>query len=272
MIVISELEIRKSNSRCWKCLCDCGNISIVSSHALKSNNTKSCGCLAREISSKKLTKHGLHKSSEYSVYYNFKLKSPKSSKFKFNSFEEFYEEVGKRPSKKHFIKMINTNGDYEKGNIRWETIDLKNERFGLLRVLKFSHVDKWKKNKWKCKCDCGNIKIINQSDLICGKSKSCGCRTRGNQTHGTIYGIYDKDDNLVYIGQTTSYILQKRLQQHLNTPSINMKKWLNSIDYIPKIKPIIENIEINHLDDLEIKEIQKHSKNNILLNKIYNKL
>lgn len=33
----------------WKCLCDCGNITIVSAQKLKISHTKSCGCLNREL-------------------------------------------------------------------------------------------------------------------------------------------------------------------------------------------------------------------------------
>jgi hypothetical protein len=32
----------------WECRCDCGNITYASTNSLKSNNTKSCGCLWRE--------------------------------------------------------------------------------------------------------------------------------------------------------------------------------------------------------------------------------
>ena len=30
----------------------------------------------------------------------------------------------------------------------------------------------------KCRCDCGNIKIVRRSDFLSGKSKSCGCLIR----------------------------------------------------------------------------------------------
>lgn len=33
----------------WECKCDCGNTTYVSSGLLKSGNTKSCGCLHREM-------------------------------------------------------------------------------------------------------------------------------------------------------------------------------------------------------------------------------
>jgi hypothetical protein len=38
----------------WKCLCDCGNITITNSHSLKGGSTKSCGCLRNENHTKKV--------------------------------------------------------------------------------------------------------------------------------------------------------------------------------------------------------------------------
>ena len=33
----------------WECQCDCGNIVYVNGTSLKNGNTKSCGCLAKEL-------------------------------------------------------------------------------------------------------------------------------------------------------------------------------------------------------------------------------
>lgn len=46
----------------------------------------------------------------------------------------------------------------------------------------------FKRNKkWvcKCKCDCGNIKIIDKSSILLGKTQSCGCynKKRVHETH-----------------------------------------------------------------------------------------
>ncbi len=41
----------------WICLCDCGNKATVATYQLTSGGTKSCGCLRKEMVSKRLTKN-----------------------------------------------------------------------------------------------------------------------------------------------------------------------------------------------------------------------
>lgn len=42
----------KSRNKIWLCECQCGNLIEVIGHSLTTKNTRSCGCLQREISSK----------------------------------------------------------------------------------------------------------------------------------------------------------------------------------------------------------------------------
>lgn len=41
-------------------------------------------------------------------------------------FEEFLNDVGKRPSRQHTLDRIDPNGNYEPGNIRWATKSVQN--------------------------------------------------------------------------------------------------------------------------------------------------
>lgn len=48
----------------WLCQCDCGNVRKIPCGRLRSGNTKSCGCLQKDIS----TTHGLHNGILYGVW------------------------------------------------------------------------------------------------------------------------------------------------------------------------------------------------------------
>lgn len=58
--------IRKSGERTnagevlWECKCDCGEFSVVKSGNLRSGSTKSCGCLRKEVVSKKMKTKSYH--------------------------------------------------------------------------------------------------------------------------------------------------------------------------------------------------------------------
>ena len=50
LTVLEKADVRNGN-RYWKCQCECGEIRTICSSSLKHGNSKSCGCLAREITS-----------------------------------------------------------------------------------------------------------------------------------------------------------------------------------------------------------------------------
>ena len=53
LVVIKRVENAKDGHARWLCQCDCGNTTIVSSNVLKRGHSKSCGCLNKEVASKK---------------------------------------------------------------------------------------------------------------------------------------------------------------------------------------------------------------------------
>lgn len=55
VIEFSHITENKSRNAYWKCFCDCGNETIVSSSHL-GRGTNSCGCIARENSAKRIKK------------------------------------------------------------------------------------------------------------------------------------------------------------------------------------------------------------------------
>lgn len=53
-------------------------------------------------------------------------------------------------------------------------IDLSGNKYGRLTVIEYSHTEN-RLAMWKCKCDCGNEKIVSSVALRSGHCLSCGC-------------------------------------------------------------------------------------------------
>ena len=79
--------------------------------------------------------------------------------------------------------------------------DLTGMRFGRLLVLSYEGTNQYKRSMWKCRCDCGNEKVISSNCLKMGHTSSCGCLNKEKRmislnrtTHGfcgtRIYGIW----------------------------------------------------------------------------------
>lgn len=131
LVLKKDDEYLGKNSR-YICKCDCGKEMSFFGFSLKNGNTISCGCYNKEI----ITKHGMYKTPEYSAYIQMKQRcyNPNSKRYKnygergiivchrwLESFENFLEDMGKKPSKNHSIDRININGNYEASNCRWAT-------------------------------------------------------------------------------------------------------------------------------------------------------
>ena len=134
----------------WECICECGNKTKVIGSILKSNGTKSCGCLNYEPTN---TIHNKRFSTEYSSWRSMKRRctEPTNNTYKnyggrgikvcdrwLESFKNFYEDMGDKPSQNHSIDRIDVNGDYEPGNCRW--ISLKEQQYNRRNVTNINGV------------------------------------------------------------------------------------------------------------------------------------
>jgi len=136
LIAINSTDEKKGGSIVWKCLCDCGNLTVVPVSGLRSGNTRSCGCLNKETSVNNLnpTTHGMSKTKIYKVWVDMlnRCRSKNSKDYeryggrgitvckRWLRFESFYKDMGDRPEGLT-IERKNNNGNYELSNCKWAT-------------------------------------------------------------------------------------------------------------------------------------------------------
>lgn len=58
LLVVSKSEERCNSGIKWNCLCDCGNSVCVPGLNLRCGDTRSCGCLQKEMVAARMTSHG----------------------------------------------------------------------------------------------------------------------------------------------------------------------------------------------------------------------
>ena len=121
------------------CQCVCGNAWKGILNSLKNGKTTSCGCFNKTLvikRNKNKSKHNLSKTPEHMAWRAMKARclNPKNPSYKnygergiticeewVNSFEEFYKNMGAKPSKIHSINRVNNEGNYCHSNCIWST-------------------------------------------------------------------------------------------------------------------------------------------------------
>ena len=162
-----DYETKKKGTY-WKCQCDCGNIVSVLSQHLRSGHTKSCGCLKEE----NLIGQRFHK---VVVLKKDEEKSGQNNGLYWicqcdcgNIFSTQGRELRSGHTK--------SCGCLKKEKaIETHTKNLLGHKFEKLLVIDYDNNKDKSGAYWICQCDCGTIKSVRGSNLLQGRTQSCGC-------------------------------------------------------------------------------------------------
>jgi hypothetical protein len=119
--------------------CFCKRRFITRLSAVRYGKVNSCGCTRKNGLLKRITRHNMSNSSEYSSWESMKSRCLNSNNMfycnyggrgikvceRWMDFKNFYEDMKNKPNSNYSLDRINVDGNYEPDNCRWVTKDIQ---------------------------------------------------------------------------------------------------------------------------------------------------
>lgn len=136
--VIAQAPARTANGAYqWICRCDCGTERVCYASSVSSGHSKSCGCLKREVTAARSTRHGHATRGISPTYHTWsgmiaRCTDPGHASYaryggagisvdpQWTDFSKFLADMGEKPSGQT-LDRINGERGYSKENCRWST-------------------------------------------------------------------------------------------------------------------------------------------------------
>lgn len=150
LLTVIEKAVLQSKHDKWRCICDCGKMTVSFGFTLRNGSSKSCGCVAakkskerwknpslaeRQKQSEKAKTHGMSKHPAYQSWADMRQRCQKPNHKWFASyggrgiivcnewqrFEKFWEDMGPTWFEGAQIGRKDNDAGYSKQNCKWET-------------------------------------------------------------------------------------------------------------------------------------------------------
>lgn len=164
LTAVEPTSERKHNAVVWRCRCDCGNEILVESRRLKPGVIYSCGCQAPPAAGGDLT--GLRFGRLTVCGATEKRSTNRYILWRCQCDCGNLVEVGRD-------KLLSGGTTSCGCGQKPQRKDYLGKRFGMLTVTGYAG-KKGGVHYWRCRCDCGNLAEVSQSNLQSGQV-SCGC-------------------------------------------------------------------------------------------------
>lgn len=178
LLVIEKSDQKKSGKNkntLWKCLCDCGKIHFTITSCLTCGHTKSCGCLGRTASQRRMPNETGNRFGKLVVIEKTKTHTGKAvwlCKCDCGG-EKLVSGKNLRNGKVKSCgcAMKNSRVEY----VVNKRLNLVGKKFGRLNVIKYVGSNERGHSIFECMCECGKSFVVNGYELRCGHTTSCGC-------------------------------------------------------------------------------------------------